>query len=143
MEPINPILIPIIAMLIPMIVVPVALGLKYARHVRELEHAERIRALELGRTLPQDEPWWSPPRLCAAIGAGVPVGVFFCAWMASTLDHHREEVWVAAALVGMTSVICGTALTAKHFAYRAQTEGRYVAKPTIDADAFDVVSRRG
>ena len=28
-----------------------------------MEHIERMKALELGRTLPQDEPWFSPVRI--------------------------------------------------------------------------------
>ena len=50
-------IIPIVGMSIPIILVPVILGLRHARLERELEHAERMKALELGRTLPKDEPF--------------------------------------------------------------------------------------
>ena len=56
-------IIPIVAMAIPIVLVPVVLGIRHARLERELEHAERMKALELGRTLPEDEPWWTPPRI--------------------------------------------------------------------------------
>ena len=49
---------------------------RHERRKRELEHLERMKAFELGRTLPQDEPWLSPMRLAAMIGAGVPLGAF-------------------------------------------------------------------
>ncbi len=142
----SPQLIPIFAMLIPIVIVPAALGFKYSRQVRELEHAERMRALELGRTLPQDEPWSSPARICLSIGAGVPIAVFGCAWLASSAVGFREEVWMSSAMVGVASVICGSMLAGKHFTQRAETEriaaGSF-AKPSVDADAFDVVGSRG
>ena len=90
----DPIIIPIVGMAIPIVIVPVALGIKYARRERELEHAERMKALELGRTLPQDEPLWSPGRLCLAIGVGVPIGVFGFAWLASGGEGIKRSVAV-------------------------------------------------
>jgi hypothetical protein len=141
-------LIPIVGMSLPLILVPVALGVRYARHQRTLEHTERIKALEMGRTLPQDEPWCTPARIALSIGAGVPIGVFLIAWLASTAIGWHEEMWVATGLVGMSAVISGTVLAAKHFTLRAQSEmnaaARYAAgKPPIDEDAYDVVSSRG
>ena len=63
-----------------------------------------MKALEVGRSLPQDEPWWSPPRLCLAIAAGVPASVFFVAWMASASIGFHEEIWVSAGIVGLAAV---------------------------------------
>lgn len=141
----NTMLIPLVGMLIPIVIVPVALGVRYARHERGLEHAERMKALDLGRTLPRDEPWWSPARISVAIGAGVPVGVFVCAWLATVSSGFHDGVWISATGVGMTAVISGSVLAAKHFAHRAQAEnGLYATKPVFDdADAYDVVGRRG
>jgi hypothetical protein len=142
----SPFVIPIMALLIPLILGPVALGLRHARLERELEHRERMRALELGRTHPKDEPWWTPARICVMIGAGVPVGVFFCAWMATMASGFHEIIWAMAGMSAMTAVICGSLLAAKHFAHRAHAESYvsgYDAKPAFDADAFDVVGSRG
>ena len=36
--------------------IPIAFHFRHERRKRELEHIERMKALELGRTLPQDEP---------------------------------------------------------------------------------------
>src|SRR5689334_18501409 len=112
---IDPLLIPISAIALPVILVPVILGLRHARIERELEHAERIKALELGRTLPQDEGWWTLPRISVAIGAGVPAAVFFCAWQTSMSVSEPKDTWISAALVAMTAVISGSVLAAKHF----------------------------
>jgi hypothetical protein len=143
----DPNLIPIIVgVSIPIVVVPASLLFKYSKYKRECEHLERMKALEVGRTLPGDEPWWSPSRTIVAIGAGVPVGVFGCAWLASVSSRVHEEVWVMAGMVGVTSVICGTVLAAKESARRRQTEAAIQAvyeKPYLDADAYDVAGRRG
>jgi len=42
-------------------------GIRLEKTKSELEHTERMRALELGRSLPGDGPWLTPLR------AGVPV----------------------------------------------------------------------
>jgi uncharacterized membrane protein YuzA (DUF378 family) len=144
----DPLIIPIVGMAIPIVIVPVALGIKYARRERELEHAERMKALELGRTLPEDEPLWSPGRLCLAIGVGVPIGVFGFAWLASGRGGDQEEAlrWISAAIVGLAGVVCGSLLTHRHLIQREHSRGAregYEAKSPIDADAFDVVDRRG
>jgi hypothetical protein len=143
---VDPILIPIFGVLIPIVVVPASLTFKYFKFKRECEHAERMKALEVGATLPGDEPWWSPSRICVAIGAGVPIGVFGLAWLASTSSNAREEVWIGASMVGLTSVICGSILAAKEFTRRGRAEAAFqtaFAKPYFDADAYDVAGRRG
>src|SRR5262245_49333221 len=114
---IDPLLIPIAGIGLPIVLVPVILGIRHARYERELEHAERMKALELGRTLPRDEPWWTLPRISVAIGAGVPAAVFFCAFLASGELHDPEVAWVGASLVSLASVVCGTILAARHFAW--------------------------
>ncbi|WP_406695151.1 hypothetical protein V5E97_29350 [Singulisphaera sp. Ch08] len=140
--------IPIVGMAIPIILVPVILGLKHARLERELEHAERMKALELGRTLPKDEPFWGPARISLAFGVGVPVGVFLCA-LAATREGNTAQIplWISAGVVGLGGVVSGAAL-----AYR-QLERSWAGphiedyrshKPeNIDEDAFDVVGSRG
>jgi hypothetical protein len=143
----NTALIPIVGMTIPIVLVPVGLAMKHARIERELEHAERMKALELGRTLPHDESWWSPARISAAIGVGVPIGVFFCAWQVSSSGMEQTPaVWVSAGLVGLAGVVCGSLLANRHFARTEAAQravDRYLDKPDVDADAFDVVGSRG
>jgi hypothetical protein len=143
---IDPLLIPIAGITLPVVLVPVILGIRYTRYERQLEHAERIKALELGRTLPRDESWWTLPRISVAIGAGVPATVFFCAWQASESQSDPRVAWIAACVVGLAAVICGTGLSAWHFFRRdpsADLEDGLRAKSRFDADAFDVVGSRG
>jgi len=144
----SPLVIPIITLLLPIVIVPTVLGIRYARAERELEHAERMRAMELGLTHPRDEAWWTPARICVMIGAGVPVAVSFCTWMASAAVGYHKDMWVMSGMVGISAVICGTTLASKHFTHRARLESRaargFDAKPMmVDDDAYDVVSSRG
>src|SRR5579883_384145 len=118
----DPTVIPIVGMAIPITLVPIILGLKHARYTRELEHAERMKALELGRVLPQDESWWTAPRLGAFIAVGVPIGVWFCAMMAAESANGSDQFWVPPTLVSMVAVISGTILAGTHFARRAKAE---------------------
>lgn len=143
---IDPLLIPIAGIALPLVLVPVILAIRYARYERQLEHAERIKALELGRTLPKDEAWWTLPRIGVAIGAGVPAAVFFCAWQAGESQDDPRAAWIAAAVVGLAAVVCGSGLTAWHFCRRRDSSGAFGghrAKAPFDADAYDVVSSRG
>ncbi|MFO0949950.1 MAG: hypothetical protein U0835_02130 [Isosphaeraceae bacterium] len=143
----SPFVIPIVALIIPMVLVPVVLGIRHARYERELEHAERMRALELGRTLPGDESFWTPPKICVSIGAVVPVLVFMCAVSASQTVGYREEIWVMSGMVSMVAVISGAVLASKHFNQRHEAatsaDARASFKMTTEEDAYDVVSARG
>ena len=88
----NTIAIPIVGMLIPIVIVPVALGIRLATHKRELEHLERMKALELGRTLRPGRALEQPRADLPRDRRGVPIGAFFFAWMASNSigDHGRD-----------------------------------------------------
>jgi len=104
-----------------------------------------MRALELGRTLAEDESW-SPTTLAATIGAGVPLGSLAIAWLAGQSSPALAgPISVAAGIVGLAGVICGTILAARLFAARATSAspGRHDEKPAYDPDAFDVVGSRG
>jgi hypothetical protein len=136
----DPLIIPIVALLIPIIVVPTALGIKHARFLREVEHAERMKAMELGLTQ-ADEHSWTPAGLAASIGAGVPIAVMFIAFIAAPRQGSSDALWMAATLIGVAGVICGTILAAMQFSRRDQPST--VEKPSYDPDQFDVVGRRG
>jgi hypothetical protein len=143
---IDPLLIPISAIVLPIILVPIILGIRYERYKRELEHAERIKALELGRTVHADDSWWTLPRFCVAIGTGVPAVVFFCAWQASESLKDPEPAWISAGFVGVAAVISGSVLAARYYLRHdesARDTRDLDGKSRIDADTFDVVSSRG
>ena len=61
-----------------------------------MEHIERMKALELGRTLPQDEPWLSPVRIAVLIGGVVPLGAFVTVGIATAAVGFHEAMWLAA-----------------------------------------------
>jgi hypothetical protein len=140
----DPNLMPMIIVLLP-VLIPIILGIRFERYKRELEHTERVKALELGRTLPGDGSWWTLQRISVAIGAGVPMAVFFCAWQASASLHDPEPAWVGAGIVGLAAVVSGSVLAGRYYLGHDRPSPRVGLdeKSPIDADAYDVVSRRG
>lgn len=142
---IDPVVIPVLGVTIPIVVVPSAMLAKYAISKRNLEHTERMKALELGLTLPRDEPWWSPPRIAVALGVVVPLGVFLFAWLASQSLGYQPGVWISAMVVGTSGVGCGMALAVRYLGHKERlvNSGDWYAKPVIEEDAFDVVGSRG
>jgi hypothetical protein len=137
----DPIFIPIAAMAIPLVVVPTAIISKHLQRKREWEHLERIKALELGQPIPGSESWHAMS--CASIGAGVPLGSMFLAWVATVSGSGGEEVWACATAIGITGVICGTILAKSRLGSRRPASTDAHAKPEFDPDAYDVVGRRG
>jgi hypothetical protein len=131
------------AVLSPAIGIPVYLGLKHDRWKRQLEHEERMKALELGRSMPGDESWWSPARIGLMIAAGVPIGTFFCAMMATGAAGFQEGVWIPTAVVSLAAVLCGSMVAGHAHGGGAQAVDRAAYKPAVEDDAYDVVSARG
>jgi hypothetical protein len=136
-------------------------GLLYRRRERLLTHQERMKALELGRDLPDDS---AAGRLKAIFGAGSsgvggegPSLARKCFSTASWVAFWgfltaSQGVWVntglaiaiviacATGAIGVTAMICGTILA---IAARSASTAVADAKPFIESEAFDVVSRRG
>jgi hypothetical protein len=121
----------------------IILGIRHDRQKREMEHIERMKALELGRTLPQDEPWLSPAKLAALIGGVVPLGVFVSVGTATTSSGYHEQMWLAATCVGMVAVISGSVVAVQSSRSRKTSDSVAVVKPYVEDDAYDVVSSRG
>jgi len=128
------------------------IGLYFGVEKRRQQHSERMKALELGRPFPAPETdlmRCMAGRIAFSIGAGVPIGVFGCAWLASLAVGYHDAIWIAATMVGVASVICGTALAAKMFeistaASKCQSSDSFSdGKPVVEEDAYDVVSARG
>jgi hypothetical protein len=138
------------------VALPIVLHFRSERRKRELEHIERMRALEVGRAFPGELkntllnfPQWAIPHLMAlAIGLLVPLGVFVCACLATLFVGFHKELWISSGMVGLGAVICGTVLAGSGIAMTKSTEpdqtGPYAnSKPYIEDDAYDVVSARG
>jgi hypothetical protein len=117
-------------------------GGRLSHRKRELEHMERMRAMELGRTLPQDEPWLSPAKIGAMIAVAVPLVAFISAAVTTSEAGFHDGVWIAAAMAGTAAVICGSILVASSVKKTQQIDPPG-EKPYIEEDAYDVVSTRG
>jgi hypothetical protein len=118
-------------------------GGRQQQRKREMEHIERMKALEFGRTLPQDEPWSSPARIGALIGVVVPLGVFLSVAIATSAAGFHEGMWIAAGMVGMASVIAGATLAGQSIHHQKTSDRTAIVKPYVEDDAYDVVSSRG
>jgi uncharacterized membrane protein len=138
---IDPLMIPLAALAIPIVVAPIGMAFKHAAKLRDLEHAEKMRALELGRFNPADGEWTTNGRIGAGIGAGVPIVAMIAAMVTTLEAGFHEEIWMASGLVGVAGVICGTLLVALPRSAKAGEPAD--AKPVYEPDAFDVVGTRG
>ncbi len=130
------------------VMIPISIGLhfQHERRKREMEHIERMKALELGRTLPQDEPWFSPERMALVIvliGGAVPLGAFLAAAISTAIAGFHDGMWIAASSVGMASVISGSILAGKSLKRRETALSPSNLKPYVEEDSYDVVSARG
>jgi hypothetical protein len=138
------------------VALPFLLHFRTERRKRELDHIERMRAIEVGRSYPGELknsllafPQWAVPHLMAlSIGVAVPLGVFLFAFLATLIGGFHKDVWIASGMVGLGAVICGTVLAGGAFKMTAGPEsdqpGAHVdSKQFIDEDAYDVVSSRG
>src|SRR5262245_40329770 len=132
---------------------PVVLGIRMSARHRELEHLERMKALELGRpwpgeTLAETEAHaGSSSERSAKIGVWVPLGALGIAFVATPIISNRADmthmaIWISAAAVGVTGVICGTILAMR--TPQAPPPISHAAfKPPLEDDALDIVSRGG
>ena len=137
---IDPLILPLAALAIPIVVAPIAMAFKHAAKLRDLDHAERMRALELGRFNPGDEQWTVATKLAAGIGAGVPIVTMLAATFATLEAGFHQDIWMASMVVGVAGVICGTCLAASKSRGVADRSDQ---KSVYDPDALDVVGRRG
>jgi hypothetical protein len=139
-----------------LVALPIVLHFRAERRKRELDHIERMRAIEVGRSYPGELknsllafPHWAVPHLLAiGIGVAVPLGVFLFAFLTTLISGFQKEVWIASCMVGLGAVICGTVLAGSTFkpaaGHESEHAGSYVdSKPLVDEDANDVVSSRG
>lgn len=126
--------------------VAVYFGLRQEKLKRELEHKERMKALEMGRSLPGDSPWLSPLRVGFLIATVVPIGVFGLAFLTSRGIGFRTDIWQVTGVVSVFALACGSVVACLAFAKKASSEvldPGLVMKPPFGEDAYDVVSSRG
>jgi hypothetical protein len=150
MHVINPLWIPILGILMPIVLVPTILMLKHRSLQREWQHKERLRAIEMGAS-PSAAAGGSG---VVAIGAGVPIASVIAAAVTSLSYQPTsagDEVpvfgiaWGCAFLISILGM--GSGLLLAHIQGRARRESESLhamrdGKPLFDPDAYDVVSSR-
>jgi hypothetical protein len=135
-------------------------GFLHYRRERLLTHEERMKALEMGRELPDDVATAriratfgmlsngekeaeseSLPRKCYSTALWVAFWGFIGASQGGWVNPSIAiAIAASVAAIGVTAFICGTVLAARSPAPQPATS---YGKERIEADAFDVVSRRG
>lgn len=139
--------IAVVAVLMIVVALPVVLSMRQAAKDRELLHAERQKALEMGRPLPGESASQGSVS-GTGVGVWVPICVFGIALGATQASNGSQAadvaIWVSAGCVGVTGVICGTILTL----HNSMREGRAAhthapPKPSFEEAEIDTVSRRG
>ena len=121
------------------------MGIRHDRYKRELEHKERMLALELGRTLPGDISWFSTQRIGLLMGAIVPVCLFGYAGLLTQSHGYHPQIWESCSIVGTLSILSGAVLVVIGGAKDSRTPGVSPRgeKVPVEEDAYDVVSARG
>jgi len=117
-----------------------------SRRRRAWEHAERMKAMELGHPIIVQESIWPRALVCIAIGAFVPVGVFLCAWLVSRGAPGNAgiqgTVWGVSFLVSTVAIGCGTALAFGLLGSGDRTkQADAVGKPpSFDPESFELTN---
>jgi hypothetical protein len=91
---------------------------------------------------------WARATVCIAIGAVVPIVAFAFTWLASQSPRVDDAVWLVPMVVTLVCVVSASLLARSLFdsgqrTVRAEGVIPGESKPSLDEDAFDVVSRRG
>ncbi len=120
-------------------------GLRQEKLKRELEHKERMKALEMGRSLPGDIPWLSPLRVGFLTATVVPIAAFGLALLSSQGAGFHGDVWQSAGIVSVFAIVCGSVVACVASAKQSSNEthaAEMVEKMPVEEDAYDVVSSR-
>jgi hypothetical protein len=145
------IIIPVVAILMPLFLVPTIIVLKHRHGRREWEHLERMKAMEIGMAPPAGTGP-SDSKALLPIGAGVPIASVAAAFLTCAEGPPEVQgVPLAAVAWGCAVVIsAGAMITSLIMAFllgrsRVRADSSQVighAKPAYDPDAFDVVGSR-
>ncbi|SIO59020.1 hypothetical protein SAMN05444166_5897 [Singulisphaera sp. GP187] len=110
------------------------------------DHAERMKALEMGIPIASRESAWPRTVACVSIGVLVPLGTFLCAWLASLTSPAwvQAVIWGAAFLVSTTAVGCATSLAPGLSGSGGRVkQARATGKPpAFDPESFDLIHGR-
>jgi hypothetical protein len=150
----NILYIPIVAILMPLVLVPTTLFMKHRQQRRKWEHLERLKSLEVQMPMPMRHALGGAGGI-ASIGAGVPAISVIGALLA-TLMWEPQEIgdavavpaiaWGCAVFISVGAMLTSLKLASMHHAALRESWAADRGddfKPAFDPDAFDVVSSRG
>ncbi len=151
---IEPVIIPIFGIMLPLVLVPSIITLVHRHKRREWQHQERLRAIEMGLPVAPGRPWLGGAAV-TAIAAGVPAASVLGAIVA-TLNIPLSQpdylaiiavIWVCASLISAVALLTGLILGVLLLRSKPHslTVDQFPAntKPAFEPDAYDVVSSRG
>jgi fructose-specific phosphotransferase system IIC component len=151
---VDPLFIPIVAILMPLLLVPSILVLKHRHKRREWEHRERMRAMEGPLPLMRTAAGVGSGGV-GAIGAGVPVASVAAAFLTTVTwdpttpgDVPMPAVaWGCAVVISVAGLVTSLLLALLQARTQRQMESALASalhseKPTFDPDTFDVVGSR-
>jgi hypothetical protein len=143
----DPLIIPVVALLLPVVLVPTIMSIKHRHTVREWEHLERMRALATGVSRVGNSEY---PRSIAAIGTVVPAAAVCMAFLTSTEGPSEVDgvpvsaiAWGCAAVISLAAFATSLLLALIHGRPDRSASQLQTAKPVFEPDAFDVASHRG
>lgn len=145
--------IPIVAILMPVFLVPTIIAMKHRQKKREWEHLERMKLAEMGGS-PVSVPDSAVAKSILMIGGGVPMASVFAAYLTSSSvpfpAPHSLEIaavsWGCAFLISMAALVTSLVLGVVHsrsLKNASSHDLREASKPVYEPDLFDVVGRRG
>ncbi|AGA27510.1 hypothetical protein [Singulisphaera acidiphila] len=112
---------------------------------QERDHAERMKALEMGFYVPPHESPWPRTIACVSIGGIVPLGTFVCAaWMTSLTvpESIQATVWGLTFMVSTMAVGCATSLASRlpRSSDRVKETAATGKPPAFDPESFEAIS---
>jgi hypothetical protein len=152
---VDPLIIPIVAILMPLVLVPTILVMKFRHKRREWEHRERLRAMDGPMPLSRlAGPVGSGG--VAAIGTAVPTVSVLAAFLTGLTWEPTTPsdvplpavAWGCAVVISVAGLVTSLVLalvqarTQRQLASAASAQLN-AQKPVFDPDMFDVVGSRG
>ena len=146
-------IIPLAGIMLPLVLVPMVMTLKFRIKKREWEHLERMRALQMG-VAPVQAGHRIGPGVLLGLGTGVPAASVVAASITSlSLPAELSDplaaiaiAWGCAWLIStgamVTAVVLGV-VQARSQKDTSTLDHEAGAKAAYEPDAYDVVSRRG
>jgi hypothetical protein len=149
----NVLYIPMLAVVMPLVLVPTLVTMKHRQQRRKWEHLERLKSMEAQMPIPMRQAMGRAGGI-AAIGAGVPSVSVFGALLTTLLWEPFESgdpiavpaiAWGCALFISLGAMFTSLKLASMQHAAWRELELAHRGddfKPAFDPDAFDVASSR-